>query len=82
MISQSIPGHVYLEQYRKTYKGNIMSNLPGIRVAVMISANVEWNVVLSFYPDAEMLLSPFGEWFIVDLENGEQVEPVLFFHGG
>jgi adenosylhomocysteine nucleosidase len=82
MIRQSIPGHVYLEQYRKTHKGNIMSNFPGIRVAIIISANIEWNVVLSFYPDAEMLLSPFGEWFIIDLNSGERVEPALFFHGG
>jgi adenosylhomocysteine nucleosidase len=64
------------------HRGNIMSNLPGIRVAVIISANVEWNVVLSFYPDAEMLLSPFGECFIVDVISGVRVEPVLFFHGG
>jgi adenosylhomocysteine nucleosidase len=82
MISQGMSGNVYLEQYRKTHKGNFMSNLPDIRVAVIISANVEWNVVLSFYPDAEMLPSPFGEWFMVDLDSDERVEPALFFHGG
>jgi hypothetical protein len=82
MISQSNTGNVYLEQYNKTHKGNIMSNLPGIRAAVIISANVEWNVVLSYYPDAEMLPSPFREWFIVDLDSGERIEPALFYHGG
>jgi adenosylhomocysteine nucleosidase len=82
MIRQSNPGIVYLEQDRKTHRGNIMSNLPDIRVVVMISANIEWQVILSFYPDVEMLPSPFGEWFITDVNSGERVEPVLFFHGG
>jgi adenosylhomocysteine nucleosidase len=48
----------------------------------MISANVEWKVLRTFYPDAQTLPSPFGEWFVIDLEIGERVEPVLFFHGG
>jgi adenosylhomocysteine nucleosidase len=54
----------------------------GIRVVVMISANVEWKVVCTFYPDAQTQPSPFGEWFVIDLGIGERVEPVLFFHGG
>jgi adenosylhomocysteine nucleosidase len=53
-----------------------------IRVVVMISANVEWKVMRMFYPDAQTLPSPFGEWFVIDLAIGERVEPVLFFHGG
>ncbi len=52
------------------------------KVVVMISANVEWKVMRTFYPDAQTLPSPFGEWFVIDLDIGERVEPVLFFHGG
>jgi len=51
-------------------------------VVVMISANVEWKVISTFYPDAQVLPSPFGEWFVSDMDIGERVEPVLFFHGG
>ena len=53
-----------------------------IRIVVMISANVEWKVLRTFYPDVQTLPSPFGEWFVIDREIGERVEPVLFFHGG
>lgn len=53
-----------------------------IRIVVMISANVEWKVLHTFYPDVQTRPSPFGEWFVSDLEIGERVEPVLFFHGG
>jgi adenosylhomocysteine nucleosidase len=53
-----------------------------IRVVVIISANVEWKIVRTFYPDAQTQLSPFGEWFVIDLDTRERVEPVLFFQGG
>ena len=59
-----------------------MSHSLRISVVVMISATVEWRVLRTFYPDAQTLPSPFGEWFVIDLEMGERVEPVLFFHGG
>ncbi len=59
-----------------------MSHSLSIRVVVIISANVEWKVIRTFYPGAQTLPSPFGEWFVVDLDIGERVEPVLFFHGG
>jgi adenosylhomocysteine nucleosidase len=65
----------------RIYAGEV-SDSRGIRVVVMISANVEWKVMRTFYPDAQMLPSPFGEWFVIDLDLGERVEPVLFFHGG
>ena len=59
-----------------------MSHSLRTSVVVMISATVEWRVLRTFYPDAQTLPSPFGEWFVIDLEMGERVEPVLFFHGG
>lgn len=53
---------------------------PGI--VVIISANSEWKVLRSFYPDCEPQISPLGEWFAIDLRISERVEPVIFFHGG
>lgn len=52
------------------------------RVAVLISANIEWQVIRALFPDARPQPSPFGEWFVVDLEVDGRREPVRFFHGG
>ena len=49
---------------------------------VVISANAEWRVVRDSFPDADLRPSPFGHWFVVDLDVGGQTEAVLFFHGG
>lgn len=49
---------------------------------VIISANAEWKVLRSFYPEHAMQASPFGEWFAVDLAAGIKTKPVIFFHGG
>jgi hypothetical protein len=49
-----------------------MSHSLSISVVVIISANVEWKVIRTFYPGVQTLPSPFGEWFVVDwiLVNG------------
>ena len=52
------------------------------QVAVLISANTEWRVIGAIFAAAEPQPSPWGEWFVVDLDIGERSEPVLFFHGG
>ena len=52
------------------------------RVAVIISANTEWRAVCTIFTDAELYTSPFGQWFVVELNVGGRKEPVLFFHGG
>src|SRR5262249_49301347 len=49
---------------------------------VIISANTEWRVVRSHYPEPQLHPSPLGDWFVVTHELGERVEPVIFFHGG
>jgi adenosylhomocysteine nucleosidase len=49
---------------------------------VIISANTEWRVVRSQYPEPQLHPSPLGNWFVVTLDVGERVEPVIFFHGG
>jgi adenosylhomocysteine nucleosidase len=53
-----------------------------IRVVVIISANIEWQAIRSFFPTVEPQISPLGQWFVVELELGQRREPVVFFHGG
>ena len=59
-----------------------MSNTTDFRVVVLISSNVEWQVVCELFPDVELQVSPFGGWFWVDLAVGGHIERVVFFHGG
>ena len=59
-----------------------MAEQDTMHAVVLISAPTEWRVVRSYYPEPELHPSPFGDWFVVTLEVGEQAEPVIFFHGG
>ena len=52
------------------------------RFVVIISANVEWQVVRELLPDVEEKRSPLGAWFALPLTVRGREEPVLFFHGG
>jgi len=52
------------------------------RIAVIISAGAEWREVCTIFTDVELHASPFGQWFVVELNVGERKEQVLFFHGG
>ena len=47
---------------------------------MLISADIEWQVIRELYPNFTMQDSPFGEWFI--LNESSDTEPVIFFHGG
>jgi adenosylhomocysteine nucleosidase len=49
---------------------------------VIISANIEWQVIRSLLADIEPESSSLGEWFVVEMDIAGCVEPVLFFHGG
>jgi adenosylhomocysteine nucleosidase len=60
----------------------MMSGRSECRIVVLISANIEWQVICAMFPGLELQPSPFGQWFVVDLDIGERSEPVLFFHGG
>lgn len=51
-------------------------------VVVIISANIEWQVVRRFFPEATVHESPLGQWFERPLSVSGRVEPVVFFHGG
>ena len=59
-----------------------MSSQNHFRVAVVISANVEWQVVLDYFTEVQLYSSPLGQWFVVDVSTNGQGEPLLFFHGG
>jgi adenosylhomocysteine nucleosidase len=49
---------------------------------VLISANTEWRILRTFFPDGALHPSPLGAWFTLDLLINGQTEPVIFFHGG
>lgn len=49
-----------------------------VDAVVAISANAEWRVVRSFYPDVQVQTSPFGEWF----EHTLGGYSVIMIHGG
>ena len=49
---------------------------------VFVLAEAEWRVVRSLFPLAEVMPSPLGQWFAVELLAGSDSESVLFFHGG
>ncbi len=49
---------------------------------VLISANVEWQVLRELLPSAEVHPSPLGEWFVRAYTVSGKELPVLFFHGG
>jgi len=51
-------------------------------VVVIISANIEWRVLLNLLPHVEPQVSPLGEWFETELEIAGRQAPVIFFHGG
>ncbi len=52
------------------------------KIAVIISANTEWRVICTIFSDVEQHTSPFGQWFVIDLNIGERSEQILFLHGG
>lgn len=51
-------------------------------VVVLVSANVEWRIVAEIFPEREEQPSPYGGWFVTDLEVIGRSSPVVFFHGG
>lgn len=52
------------------------------RVVVLISADIEWQVIRSLYAAIKPQSSSLGSWFVVDLEVNGNLEPIIFFHGG
>jgi adenosylhomocysteine nucleosidase len=54
------------------------SRAADLNFAVLISANAEWRVVKPLFPKAELLTSPYGEYFFAEIGR----ERVLVFHEG
>ena len=52
------------------------------KVVVIVSADVEWQVVLDQFPQVDPCASPLSPWFVKNVDVGEEARPVLFFHGG
>lgn len=50
-------------------------------IVVLISADTEWRAVRRQFPKIAYENSPFGEWFISDL-NSKLICPITIFHGG
>jgi adenosylhomocysteine nucleosidase len=52
------------------------------RVVVIISANIEWQVLLDLIKDVQSETSPLGDWFEWPMTINGRLELVIFFHGG
>lgn len=55
---------------------------PRVRLAVLVSADTEWEAVERYYPNAELSRSPFGSYMIVDMIRNRGSVPCLLLHGG
>ena len=55
---------------------------PKNKVIVLISANAEWRVVKSVYPNERYQSSPWGEYFEKEIQTSKGNEMVTFFHEG
>jgi adenosylhomocysteine nucleosidase len=52
------------------------------KIVVLISANAEWRVVKSVYPNENFQKTPWGEFFEKDIATTKGTVPVIFFHEG
>ncbi len=49
-----------------------------IKIAIVISANIEWKATKKIFPNEKFLLPPWGEYFFKEFEK----EKVLVFQEG
>src|SRR5688572_10862825 len=52
------------------------------KIVVLISANAEWRVVKSVYPNENFQKTPWGEFFERNIATTKGNVPVIFFHEG
>lgn len=52
------------------------------KIVVLISANAEWRVVKSVYPNERFQTTPWGEFFEKPIATSKGELPVIFFHEG
>jgi adenosylhomocysteine nucleosidase len=53
-----------------------------MHTVIIISSNIEWQVTLPLFPNAQVQSSPLGQWFEATVGEGGLQEDVIFFHGG
>ncbi|HSQ27120.1 MAG TPA: 5'-methylthioadenosine/S-adenosylhomocysteine nucleosidase [Anaerolineales bacterium] len=51
-------------------------------VVVLISADAEWRAMRKWFPDVQIQISPYGEWFRCRLPGLDVTDKILFLHGG
>lgn len=59
-----------------------MTKNESLKTAVIVSANIEWQVLQTLLPPVNLQSSPLGQWFELEMEVAGQAQPALFFHGG
>jgi adenosylhomocysteine nucleosidase len=52
------------------------------KIVILISANAEWRVVKSVYPNENFQTTPWGEFFEKRIATSKGELPVIFFHEG
>jgi adenosylhomocysteine nucleosidase len=52
------------------------------KIVVLISANAEWRVVKSVFPNEKYQPTAWGEFFETEIETAKGKLPVIFFHEG
>ena len=53
-----------------------------VRIAIVVSANAEWQVIKNTYPNERYTNSVYGEFFFKELEAKNRKIKVLFYHQG
>ena len=52
------------------------------KIIILISANAEWKVIKELFPGEQYTTTPWGEYFVDELNTREDNKPVIFFHEG
>jgi adenosylhomocysteine nucleosidase len=55
-------------------------NYSSSKVVVLISANAEWKVVKSIFPNENYQHTPWGDFFQTEIKSSKGKTPVIFFH--
>ncbi|MCT4617962.1 MAG: hypothetical protein N4A62_01020 [Marinisporobacter sp.] len=53
-----------------------------VKIVVIISAKTEWKIIHEIFEEVYFQESPYGEWFVTDMNVEEKKESILFFYGG
>jgi len=52
------------------------------RIVVLISADIEWQVIRNLIKDCDISTSPYGEWMETRCNINAVDQSIIFFHGG